>query len=171
MSCEISSGYTKPSCKRPGSVSSFVFINIENIGLTVTSDVVTAIASQTATAYEVKLDINSGFANHTWEGNRENASIRNVQTIMGMLKDDELATSQLAADLAKGYFLVIARKRSGKNEVYGLINGLSTTTIDYVSGQAGGDMNGFTVNMTGEEDTVPPHISNTLIGNMLSYTS
>jgi hypothetical protein len=171
MSCEISTGYTKPLCANRGGISSLVVVNIQNVELTVVDDVVTAIASQTRPAYELKLDINSGFANQTLTGSRENNTMINVQAVMAMLKDDELTTEQLAQVLSEGYFLTIVRYRNGKNKVFGLTNGLFNTTVEGVSGQAGGDMNGYTVNLAGEEVDIAPHISNTLVGNLLSYSS
>jgi len=67
----------------------------------------------------------------------------------------------LVQTLSSGYFKIIATDRNGRNKFYGLENGMFVTTHEGVSGQAGGDMNGWTLNFTGQEDAIAPHISNT----------
>jgi hypothetical protein len=171
MSCEIANGYTKPPCANRGGISSIVAINVQNILLDVTNDTVTAITTQTAPAYRIQVDINSGFANQDPTSNRDNNSTVYTQSVMVMLKDDEKTTDQLAAILSEGYFLVVVEYRNGKKKVFGLKNGLFNGGSTGASGQAGGDLNGWTINLNGEEDAIAPHISDSLVTNMIAYSS
>ena len=88
-----------------------------------------------------------------------------------MLKDDELTTEQLVSVLSSANLTVVAEYRNGKNKVFGLVNGMSLTTATMVSGQNGGDLNGNTLTFSGEEDSIAPHISNSLVAQMLVFPS
>ncbi len=158
MSSEITTGYAKPTCANRGGLAYLTIINQGDVTFTVTNGLAT-IGSQTQAGYRVALDINSGFANSVPTASRDNNSSINVQTVMAMLKSSGLATDQYVDKLANGFFTIIATDRNGRNKIYGLNNGMFCTTHNGGSGQAGGDMNGWTLNFTGEEDTVPPHIS------------
>jgi len=170
MSCELTIGYSKPACKSVAGISSLVVIATSDLTLTIVDNAVTVV-DKTAQAFRLSLDINSGFANQTPTGSRENNSIVFVQEVMAMLKDDELTTEQLVSVLSSANLTVVAEYRNGKNKVFGLVNGMSLTTATMVSGQNGGDLNGNTLTFSGEEDSIAPHISNALVAQMLVFPS
>lgn len=167
---EISGGYTKSAVANVGGVKSFVVINVENINFTSTNEVVQSI-SKTAQGYRISLDINSGFANSTGTGDRANNSIKYVEEVMMMMKDDAIATERLRKELGDAFFVVVAEGRNGVNKVYGRINGLRLTTGPSGTGQDGGDMNGSTINLAGEEDDIPHQISDALVAEILTAVS
>jgi hypothetical protein len=80
-----------------------------------------------------------------------------------MFKDDELATEQAMDLFVQGYYAIIVEMRNGKTKLLGAENGLTVTTIEMTSGQAGTDMNGSTLNMEGDENAVAPVITDTAI--------
>ena len=170
MSCELLSGYSKPNCANRGGLKSITIINDDGVVFSVAAGLVT-IVSQTKTAFKFDLDLNSGFANQTPTGSRDNNSTINVQTVMAMLKSSDVDTDLQADILSYGYFKIIATDRNGRNKVYGVKNGMFVTTHEGVSGQAGGDMSGWTLNFTGEEENVAPHISNTDLATLVDFNS
>lgn len=170
MACELTSGYTKPNCSNIGGIKSVCAINIDNVDFTIQENTVVGF-SNSSTAYRLALDINSGYANQTPTSSRENNSTIYLQEVMAMLKDDEKTTEQQVAILSEGYFAIVVEYRNGKNKVFGAINGLKSTTNNMNSGQNGGDLNGNTLVWAGEEDSIAPHISNTLLSDLLTATS
>ena len=170
MSCELLSGYSKPNCASRGGLKSITIINSDGVVFSVAAGLAT-ITSQTKTAFKFELDINSGFATQTPTNNRENNSSIYEQAVMAMLKSSDVDTDLLVQTLASGYFKIIATDRNGRNKVYGLENGMFATTHEGVSGQAGGDMSGWTLNFTGQEDVVAPHISNTDLTTLIDFNS
>ncbi len=170
MSCELLSGYTKPNCANRGGLQYITIINDDGVVFSVTNGLAT-ITSQTKTAFKFQLDINSGFANQTPTGARENNSITFIQAVMAMLKSSDSGTDLLVDTLSNGYFKIIATDRNGRNKIYGLKNGMFLTTHEGVSGQAGGDMSGWTLNFAGEEDATAPIISNTDLATLIAFNS
>ena len=168
--CEITAGIQRSNCANKGGIKSIVLINDENVAFTV-ADKVATIGTQTKTAYEIQLDLNSGFANSVATGARDNNSSYYEETIMAMVKRDDIDTAKVIDVLASGYFKAVVRYRNGNNRVFGVNNGLFLTTIDGNSGQAFGDMNGWTVNLAGQEELAPPTISNTDVDTLLAFTS
>jgi hypothetical protein len=80
-----------------------------------------------------------------------------------MFKDDELATDQAMDLFVQGYYAIIVEMRNGKVKLLGAENGLTVTTIEMTSGQAGTDLTGSTLNMEGDENTVAPVIADAAI--------
>jgi hypothetical protein len=170
MSCELLSGYTKPNCANRAGLKYITIINTDGVVFSVTSGLAT-ITSQTKTAFKFELDINSGFANQTPTGTRDNNAVTFEQVIMAMLKSSDIDTDLQVNTLSTGYFKVIATDRNGRNKIFGLENGLFLTTHEGVSGQAGGDMNGWTLNFAGQEDAIAPHLSNTDLATLIAFNS
>lgn len=170
MSCELLSGYTKPNCSNRGGLKSITIINNDGVTFSVNSGLAT-ISTQTKTAFKFELDINSGFANQTPTGSRDNNTTIYEQAVMAMLKSSDVDTDLQAQILSSGYFKIIATDRNGRNKIYGSENGMFVTTHEGVSGQAGGDMNGWTLNFTGQEDAIAPHISNTDLQTLIDFNS
>jgi len=164
MCDEITSGYSKRNCRAIAGVKSFIPIDMSNIA-TYTTDgagTVTALTSS-RTCYRYSLDVNSSSYTQTPTGDRANGAYSIVQAFTAMFKDDELATEQAMDLFVQGYYAIIVEMRNGKTKLLGAENGLTVTTIEMTSGQAGTDMNGATLNMEGDENAVAPVITDTAI--------
>jgi hypothetical protein len=86
MSCELTSGYTKPSCASIGGYKSVTFVPHSGIELTVANNLVTAV-TQTLNAYQFTPDVASGMADENATGSRENNTNVYEQNVMVMLKE------------------------------------------------------------------------------------
>ena len=164
MSCEITSGYSKQACRNRGGVKSIIPIESSNLD-TYTTDgagTVTALTS-TSTAFRFSFDVNSASMTQTATGDRANGAMTVIQGGQMILTDDELAPDQHVNTLLKGYHHVVVEFRNGKTKLYGAVNGLTVTTGDGVSGQAGTDLNGWTLNFEGDEADVAPIITDAAI--------
>jgi hypothetical protein len=168
--CEMTAGIERDTCLNRGGIKSIVVVPLDKVEFTRANDVLTAIVSQTYPAYRIKIDINSGSSNDNKEVNRENWTKKQMQSVMLMVKDDTLVTRQQLDLLTDGAQVVIVEKNNGLNYVLGVKNGM-VGGYEAPTGQNSGDMNGATITMNGEEDAIAPEISNSLIANLLAYTS
>jgi hypothetical protein len=164
MSCEITTGYSKQACRNRGGVKSIIPIESSNLDLLTVdgTGTVTALTSN-LTAYRFSFDVNSASFTQTPTGDRANGSTTTIQGGQVKLKDDELATDQLVNTITKGYHHVVVEFRNGKTKLFGQLNGMTVTTGDGASGEAGTDMNGWTLNFAGDENDVAPIITDAAI--------
>ena len=163
MCDEITSGYTKDTCKKAGGISSTIPIRLSSIlTYTVVDGVVTALTTN-ETAFRISLDINSGFFNETPTTDRGTGSLHYPQTAQLMLKDNRKSTVQLVNKLHHGCNAYIAEYRDGTRRLFGAENGMTPPTTEGTSGTQGIDMNGNTVNLAGDENTYAPYIEDEAI--------
>ena len=164
MCDEITSGYSKRNCRAIAGVKSFIPVDMSNID-TYTTDgagTVTALTSH-RTCFRYSLDVNSSSYTQTPTGDRASGAYNIVQAFTAIFKDDELATDQAMDLFVQGYYAIIVEMRNGKVKLLGAENGLTVTTIEMTSGQAGTDLTGSTLNMEGDENTVAPVIADAAI--------
>ena len=164
MCDEITSGYSKRNCRAIAGVKSFIPVDMSNID-TYTTDgagTVTALTSH-RTCFRYSLDVNSSSYTQTPTGDRANGAYNIVQAFTAIFKDDELATDQAMDLFVQGYYAIIVEMRNGKVKLLGAENGLTVTTIEMTSGQAGTDLTGSTISMEGDENLVAPVIADAAI--------
>lgn len=167
MACELTAGYSKQACASNGGVDAIVVLNYANLAsytLDAAESEITAISTEIGTkAYKITPDLESASATQTPTRSRENNTYMVAQTVMCMLKDDEIETQDLTSILGKGFFLVIVMQSNGKNRVFGLYNGMTLDTEENVTGQVYEDMNGSTLNFVGKELIKAPTIATALV--------
>lgn len=155
MCDEITSGYTKRNCRSIAGVKSFIPIDMQNIKTFTTDDAGTITALSTRRpCFRFTLDVNSSSFTQTPTGDRANGSYMIAQGLTAIFKDDELSTEQSMENLVQGYYAVLVELRNGKRKLLGALNGMTVTTIEMASGQAGTDLNGATLTMEGDEANV-----------------
>ena len=170
MADEITSGYTKEKCRNQGGVKSFIPIDCTNLKhITVdANNIVTDITTRRA-CYRFETDVNSSSYTEVPTGDRANGTFTVLQTFLAILKDQRPETKVQINKMMKGYYLIVAELRNGKNVLLGRENQLTLTTADGSSGQAGNDLNGFTLNFEGDENELSPDIEDAnLIVRLLS---
>lgn len=169
MSCELTTGYTKPACASNGGTKAVVAYNLENRDTyTVAAAVVTAMAMKSSkTAYRITPDMASIDFTETATRSRENNSLFYEAKCSIILKDDTVETRALIDLLAKGFLGIIQEKENGKNIHYGIENGMTLETGEIVSGLNFEDLNGVTINLTGKEVAIAPSIDDSIISGIL----
>jgi len=172
--CEVTSGYTKSACVNTGGVDSVIVINLDDISTTTPptltpggQEIDTITLKDGKKGFKYTLDQHSASVTQTPTRSRENNSFFVAQSLMMMLKDDDLATQEAIDPLGRGYFVMIAMQANGKNRTYGLNTGLTLETEENTSGQAYGDMNGSTLNFVGSETKRAPLISTDKVNALL----
>lgn len=172
MACELTAGYSKQACASNGGVDALVIANMANIAsytLDAAESEITAISTESGTqAFKITPDQESASATQTPTRSRENNSYMVAQTVMAILKDDEVETQDLSNILGKGFFLVIVMQSNGKNRAFGLFNGMVLDTEENVTGQVYEDLNGSTMNFVGKELIKAPLIETTLVDAILT---
>ena len=172
--CEVTSGYTKGACVNTGGVDAVVVINLNDIS-TITPPTLTAGGQEIDTitlkdgkkGFKYTLDQESASATQTPTRSRENNSFFVAQSLMMMLKDDDLATQEAIDPLGRGFFVMITMQANGKNRVYGLNTGVTLDTEENTTGQAYADMNGSTLNFVGKETKRAPLVSTDKVNTLL----
>lgn len=169
MSCELTTGYTKPACASNGGTKAVVAYNLENRDtFTVAAAVVTALTMLASkNGYRITPDMASIDFTETSTRSRENNSLFYDTKCSIIIKDDTVETRALVDLLSKGFLGIIQEKENGKNIHYGAENGMTVETAEIVSGLNFEDLNGVTINLVGKEVSIAPSIDNTLIDGII----
>lgn len=162
-----------------GGILSITAIPCEGITFTVTDGLAT-VGVQTKVARTIALDINSGKASSTREGDRATFSSVYKEQVEFTVKSDELLDLRTISTLTGGLHTYIVSYANGKNKIYGAggqlnaageivpIGMLANDVSD--SGTEGTDMNGVIVTATSESTNIPPHISKTDLDTIKAFT-
>lgn len=176
--CELTTGYTKNNCATIGGVKSIIVFNHEHLtnGGSYTLDAAESTLDSFALAtgeqgYRISCDKESIAGNQTPTRSRENNTLMIPQTILAILKDDDVETQDLTNILAKGFFGVVVEYKNGNNRLFGLKTGMTLDTEENVSGQLYEDMNGSTLNFIGKEDIKAPIVTESQITALLAPAS
>lgn len=169
MADEITSGYTKSSCRKRAGVKSFIPIDLLNLKhITVANGVVTDMVTRRA-CFRFTTDVNNTSFNQTPTGERANGSYHVPQTGTAILADNLLATDLHVDNLIKGYHHIVVEYQDGTIKLFGKTNAMTVTTVEMTSGNGGTDLNGSTINWAGDENEVAPHITDpAIIASLLS---
>lgn len=156
MACDISTGRIVPCKDAVGGLKSVYFINYGDItGVTYetspNTDVIDAFTGAGAIdAYKYDLKGNSSFE-QTVNSSRENGTTFFEQTLNLTFTKLDRATNKELKLLAYGRPYVIVEDYNGNLFVMGLEHGAEVTGGTIVTGAAMGDLSGYTLVMTGQE--------------------
>ena len=168
--CELTTGYTKPSCRSVGGVKKFIAYNIGNRdGLTVASNVITGLSLEAGTqAYQFLVEQELSNVQEVSTSTRETTFYSQTATMV--LTDKTAATVSLNALLSTGFFGLIAVYENDLVRHFGLYNGMIANTTDD-SGTAYGDRNGYEFVFTANEKVTAPTMSLELAEALLTVAS
>ena len=165
---EIIDNIARTCGRTRGGIFSLVAIPCDGATFTYTEGLVTAV-TQTKLAKTIALDINSGKASSTQEGDRANMSSIYKESVEFTVKTDELEIEKTLESLTGGLHIIIVKYANGKNKIYGAENGMLINKVAD-SGTEGTDLNGNIMTGTSESSTIPPHISNTDLDAIIAFT-
>ena len=123
-------------------------------------------ASATLTLYQFEMQQGSSSFTQTVNASTENGSVFYTQVLS--LSFNKMAAADVAeiGDLNKARLTVVVVDKNGAYWVMGNSNGCEVTGGTFVSGQAAGDLNGATMEITGMELTAAPSLTTTSGGNI-----
>ena len=156
MACDLSAGRAQPCKDAIG--------GIQEVLLCVHSDVVYgAVASgaisditSTTTFYRYAINRNSGVLAQNVESSIENGTIYfNQELTLTMAKLTAAENAELH-NVLKNRLSVIARDNNNNWHILGLDCGVEVSAGNFGTGQAKGDLNGYTITFNGEEKSPAP---------------
>ena len=164
MACDLTTGRKVPCKDAVGGLKTVYFIDYGDLGA-ITYDVTNTDAIDsfggTPTAYKYDLKGNSSFE-QTVNSSRENGTTFYEQTLNLTLTKLDKATNKELKLVAYGRPHVIVEDYNGNLFVMGLLHGAEVTGGTIVTGAAMGDLTGYTLVMTGQEQVAANFIDNTL---------
>jgi hypothetical protein len=154
MSCDISLGRLEPCKTSNGGLKAVYFVNwADATGVTydaTDTDAITAVAG-TPTAYKYDLKGNSSFE-QTITSSRENGTTFFEQTLNLTLKKLTIKDHKQIKLLSYGRPQVIVEDNNGNFFWCGLEHGMDVTGGTIVTGAAMGDLSGYTLVLSGQEN-------------------
>lgn len=157
MSCDVSLGRLKPCKDSVGGIKNIYFVNFGDFGQidynSTDTDVIDSLdgaAAGLTSAYKYEVHFSSSFTQNI-QSSSENGTTAFEQvlemTLHRLSKEDHKEIKMLAW----GHPHVIVEDQNDNFFVAGLVNGMEVTGGTIVTGQALGDLSGYTLTLTGME--------------------
>lgn len=157
MSCDVSLGRLKPCKDSVGGIKNIYFVNFGDFGQidynSTDTDVIDSLDGASAgltSAYKYEVHFSSSFTQNI-QSSSENGTTAFEQvlemTLHRLSKEDHKEIKMLAW----GHPHVIVEDQNDNFFVAGLVNGMEVTGGTIVTGQALGDLSGYTLTLTGME--------------------
>lgn len=164
MACDLSTGRTVPCKDVVGGIKAVYFANYGELGA-ITYDVTNTDAIDsfggTPTAYEYDVKGNSSFE-QTITSSRENGTTFFEQTLNLTFTKLDKATHKELKLMAYGRPHVFVEDYNGNIFVMGLLHGAEVTGGTIVTGAAMGDLSGYTLTLTAQEQVPANFLDATL---------
>ena len=166
MACDLSTGRTVPCKDVVGGIKAVYFVNYGDLGA-ITYDVTNTDAIDsfggTPDAYEYDVKGNSSFE-QTVTSSRENGTTFFEQTLNLTFTKLDKATHKKLKLMAYGRPHVFVEDYNSNIFVMGLLHGAEVTGGTIVTGAAMGDLSGYTLTLTAQEQVPANFLDNTLSG-------
>ena len=164
MACDLSTGRTVPCKDVVGGIKAVYFANYGDLG-TINYDVTNTDAIDsfggTPTAYQYDVKGNSSFE-QTITSSRENGTTFFEQTLNLTFTKLDKATHKELKLMAYGRPHVFVEDYNGNIFVMGLLHGAEVTGGTIVTGAAMGDLSGYTLTLTAQEQVPANFLDATL---------
>jgi len=164
MACEIALGRTEKCKDTTGGLKAVYFVNWGDMtGVTydvTNTDAISAVAG-TPSAYKYELKGNSSFE-QTITSSRENGTTFFEQTLNLTLKKLSIVDHKQIKLLSYGRPQVVVEDNNGNLFLCGLEHGMEVSGGTIVTGAAMGDLSGYTLVLTGQEQVPANFLTTTL---------
>jgi hypothetical protein len=123
-------------------------------------------AAEAIQLFQFAVQAGSSSFTQTVTASTENGSVFYTQVLS--LSFNKMAATDVSeiAELNKGRLMIVVRDKNDQYWVMGHVSGCEVTGGTFVSGQAAGDLNGATMEITAMEVTAAPLLSTTSGGNV-----
>lgn len=165
MACNLSSGRNEPCKDSIGGLAAVYFVNYSSSfsGSTVTNGVVTSLPSG-STAYQYDLKGNSSYT-ETVNSSRDNGTtFFSQELVLNLKKLTNEMTTQLKL-MAYGRPQIFVQTMAGDTLLMGLREGADVTGGTIQTGAALGDLYGYSITFTGQEQLPAPFIVSASFGS------
>ena len=156
MACDLTAGRLEPCKSNVGGIDKIYFVNFGDLGAATfgTDDEVLTLAG-TFNAYEYEVKSSATTLETTTNSSRDNGTTFFTQNINLTLKGLTQAMNKELKLMAYGRPHVIVADRNGNAWLCGINRGCEVTGGTMVTGGAMGDLNGYTITLTAEEELPP----------------
>lgn len=159
MSCDLTAGRLEPCKSNVGGIDKIYFVDYGDLGAaTVGADDEITAFDGTITAYEYEVKSSATSLETSVNSSRDNGTTFFTQTINITLKYLTQAMNKELKLMSYGRPHVIVQDRNGNAWTCGLKRGCEVTGGTIVTGGAMGDLNGYTITLTAEEELPPQSI-------------
>lgn len=160
MPCALTQGYNLDCRDSVGGVRSVYFIALDDIAtITESAGVVTGITKDASKRfYKYNLIMNTGEAEDTLTGNRENGTLFSAQMLKFPINKMTVAVRNELLLLGKNRLAAVVVDENGTGWLYGKSYGLMLTTAGGKTGKAKADRNGYELSFEGEEYELAPQV-------------
>ena len=164
MPCNISLGYNEPCKDSVAGLTAVYFMNYNTGSFTLNAtDVVTAFPSG-STVYKYELKGTNGYT-ETVNTSRDNGTTFFSQVLSLQLKKLTAEATKELKLLAYGRPKIIVADRNGNAFLVGRLEGADMTAGTITTGVAYGDLSGYTMEFTGQEQLPANFISGSTLAN------
>jgi hypothetical protein len=163
MACELTLGRKVPCKDAIGGIDKLFFLNYQEYMITEAAGVVSVINESDgvtpATAYEYQVRDSVSGLTHNINSSRDNGTTWIEQVITAQLQVVTAADNEELMLLIYGRPLVIVQDKLGKFWLAGKLRGCDVTGGNSTTGAAMGDLNGYSLTVTGMENKFAPEVS------------
>jgi hypothetical protein len=164
MACNISLGYNEPCKDSVAGLTAVYFMNYNTGSFTLNAtDVVTAFPSG-STVYKYELKGTNGYT-ETVNTSRDNGTTFFSQALSLQLKKLTAEATKELKLLAYGRPKIVVADRNGNAFLVGLQYGADMTAGTITTGTAYGDLSGYTMEFTGQEQLPANFITGSTLAN------
>jgi hypothetical protein len=170
MACNISLGYNEPCKDSIAGLTAVYFMNYNTGSFTLNAtDVVTAFPSG-STVYKYELKGTNGYV-ETVNTSRDNGTTFFSQVLSLQLKKLTAEATKELKLLAYGRPKIVVADRNGNAFLVGLQQGADMTAGTITTGVAYGDLSGYTMEFTGQEQLPANFLSGSTLANPFAGVS
>lgn len=165
MACALTQGYTLDCRDNAGGMKAAWMIEFANVtGVTSAAGIVSAIAkANNARFWKYEQIRGNAEAKEDIEQNEGNGVTVYNQAVTLILTKMQASLRNEIVLLAKNYLVMVVQDRNDKYWLYGWTEGLILATGGAGTGKAGTDLNGYTLNFTGQQTALALEVSSSVI--------
>lgn len=159
MSCDFITKGKRVGCiGAQGGVKNFYFALFSDYGITATNQVVSSLGTlENVYKYEVTGSVHGLVETGTYDWNNGTLFFTQVANATFPVLEEELQNEVFL--LMRNRLLVFVEDYNGNIKLAGMNNGAKATNGSAATGQAAADLNGYTIEITGEEKEMAPFLN------------
>lgn len=168
MACALTQGYTLDCRDNAGGAKAFWLIEFANVsGVTSSAGVVSVIGKANNKRFWKYEQIRGNAeAKEDIESNEGNGVVVYNQAVTLILTKMQASLRNEIILLAQNYLIMVVQDRNDKYWLYGWPEGMILATGGAGTGKAGTDLNGYTLNFTGQQPALALEVESSVIAGL-----